>query len=154
MNVVLVQHSVEQSKKYCFSVPNQLLPHVKQGVHVICDTRRGNMPGIIASDVMSGEAADQEIDRILRECGASMPLKSISAVVENIDITNVSVPIRMEMSTPHKSKIDKRKRELKEFGCFHTNVRVENGILQDGYTAYLVSKNRGMNTIPVAILTR
>lgn len=152
MNIVLVRHSPEQSKKYCFSVPDQLLPHVKQGVHVICDTRRGNMPGIIVSDVMNGEAADQEINRMLRECGANMPLKSISAIVENIDITNVRVPIWMEVSTPHRSKIDQRKRELKEFGCFHTNVHVENGILKDGYTAYLVSKNKGMNTIPVAIL--
>jgi len=152
MNIVLVQHNTEQSKKYCFAVPDHLLPHVKKGVNVVCDTRRGNMPGIVVSDVMSGEVADQEIDRMIRECGARMPLKYISAVVETIDITDVRVPIWMEMSTPHKSKLDKRKRELQEFGCFHTNVRVENGILKDGYTAFLVGKNKGMNMIPVAVL--
>lgn len=154
MNVVLVQHNPEQSKKYCFAVKDRLLPYIRTGVNVVCDTRRGNMPGIVASEVMSGEAADQEINRMIRECGAQMPLKYISAVVETIDITDVRVPIWMEMSTPHQSKLDKRKRELQQFGCFHTNVLVEDGILKDGYTAFLVSKAKGMNMIPVAVLAQ
>lgn len=154
MNVVLIKHNTEQSKKYCFAVPDHLLPHVKMGVNVICDTRRGNMPGVVVSDVMSGDEADQEIERMLMECGARMPLKYISAVVETIDISDVRVPIWMEMSTPHKSKLDRRKRELQEFGYFHTNVCIEDGILKDGYTAFLVCKNKGMKMLPVAVLAR
>ena len=30
MNVVLIKHNTEQSKKYCFAVPDHLLPHPKK----------------------------------------------------------------------------------------------------------------------------
>lgn len=148
MNIVLVQHSEQQTRKYCFAVPDSLLTHIHLGVDVICDTRRGHTHGRVVSEVLTGEAAE----RIITDNHATTPLKNILAVVESIDISNVCVPIWMEASEPRKDKITKRKQELKNFGCVKTRVCVsEDGVLQDGYTAYLVCKNKGMTAIPVAV---
>lgn len=148
MNVVLVQHNKQNTKKYCFAVPDHLMPYIEYGADVICDTRRGNMPGKIVSPVMTGE----EADRAITDKHATTPLKNVISVVKNIDIGNVLIPISMELSEPRKEKLDKRKQELKSIGCVKTKVKVdEDGFLRDGYTAYLVCKNRGMAAIPVAV---
>jgi len=148
MNVVLVQHNEQSTKKYCFGVPDRLMPYVEYGSDVICDTRRGNMPGKIVSQIMT----DEEAGHAIAEHGVTIPLKNIVAVVKNINIANIQIPISMILSEPRESKLAKRRRELKTFGCVKTKVRVDDdGILRDGYTAYLVCKNKGMATIPVAI---
>lgn len=148
MNVVLVQHGSQQSKKYCFEVPDSLLSKVQLRAEVVCDTRRGYTHGHIVSDVADGEAAEH----MIAENGATLPLKSIFAVVDNVAIHGIRIPIWMELSKPNQYKIEKRKQELETYGCVRTKVRTdENGILQDGYTAYLACKNKGMDIIPVAI---
>lgn len=149
MNVVLIQHSEQQPRKYCFAVPDSLLPNIQYGADVICDTRRGHTHGRVVSEVLIGEAAE----RMIADNGTTMPLKNILAVVENIAISDIRIPIWMEMSEPRRDKIDRRKQELRTFGCVKTKVRVgEDGILQDGYTAYLVCKNKGMDAIPVVVM--
>lgn len=148
MNVILVQHNEQDQKKYCFAVPDHLISRIRRGVDVICDTGRGNMPGRVVSDVLTGE----EADRAIVDRHATMPLKSIISVVDKIDISSIQVPIWMELSKPRKDKLAKRKQEIETIGCVKTKVSVdEEGILQDGYTAYLVCKNMGMSEIPVAV---
>lgn len=148
MNVALVQHNQQNTRKYCFAVPDELIPHIKQDTRVVCDTVRGFMPGRIVSEILTGDSATQAIE----ERGAYMPLRNIVAVVNKVNISDIRIPIRMEMSTPHKFKIVRRESELKAFGCVRTKVVVDdNGILKDGYTAYLVCKNKGMSEIPFAV---
>lgn len=148
MNIVLVQHRPDSQRQYCFEVADRLLPYVHKGVKVVCDTKRGNEPGVIASDVLTDEDARSAII----EHGASFPLREIIAVIKEIDISNVRVPIRMLDSQPKEEKLHQRKAELKRLGGVATNVVVrDNGILCDGYTAYVVCKQRGMDKIPMLI---
>ncbi len=148
MNIVLVQHSEYCRKKYCFSVPDQFASCIKEGTRVICDTSMGQSSGTVVSEVLTGEAAD----RAIVEGHATMPLKSILAVVENVNIADVSIPIYMRFRRPRREKLIKRKQELFSLGCVTTKVYIdENGVLRDGYSAYLVCKNKGMSAIPVAI---
>ena len=148
MNIVLVKHSEQQTKKYCFSVPDSILPHIHQGANVICETRRGNNPGCVVSPVLSGEDAE----RVTAENGATTPLRNIIAVVKNIDIVGVRIPIWMELHQPHENKVERRRRELRSYGCVRTKVDIDDvGILLYGYTAYIACKDCGMSTIPVAV---
>lgn len=148
MNIVLVKHSEQQAKKYCFAVPDSVLPHIHQGDSVICETRRGNNPGCVVSSVLTGEDAE----RVMAENGATTPLRNIIAVVKNIDIVGIRIPIWMELHRPHENKVERRRRELRSYGCVRTKVDIDNGgILRDGYTAYIACKECGMSTIPVAV---
>lgn len=148
MNIVLVQHSEKQTQKFCFSIPDDVLPYIHQGTNVICETRRGKSPGCVVSPIFSGEDAE----RVMAENGATNPLRSIVAIVKNINMDSIRIPIWMELHEPHEDKIERRNRELKSLGCVRTKVDVgDDGVLKDGYTAYLACKKRGMSVIPVAV---
>lgn len=150
MNVVLVQHRGYDRKKYCFAVPDKLVSRVREGVSIVCDTRSGQKPGTAVSGVLTGEAADCAI----AAAHATMPLKPILAVVEDVSIVNVGIPDYMRFHKPRKEKLIKRKQELSSMGCVTTRVYIDyDGILRDGYSAYLVCKKRGMDAIPVAVFS-
>jgi len=147
MNVVLVQHNDARLKKYCFVVPDKLVPHIDLGTKVICDTQRGRVPGIIVSSVMTGE----EAYRTIESEHATFPLRSVVSIIKEIDIENIKVPVWMERSTPNKDKIRHRKQEIRLLGGVKTKVKINDGVLKDGYTAYLVCRNAGMSVIPVVV---
>lgn len=147
MNVVLVQHNNAHLKKYCFEVPDKLIPHIDLGTKVICDTQRGHVPGNVVSSVMTGEEADRTIEGE----HATLPLKSILSVIKEIDIENIEVPVWMKKSKPSKEKIWRRKQEIRLLGGVKTKVKIKDGVLKDGYTAYLVCRNAGMSAIPVVV---
>lgn len=74
MNIVLVKHS-ESPKQYAFYVPDELIPFVKKGQGVLCQTMRGLAYGETTTGVISGDGAKD----IAIAHGAYIPLKPIVA---------------------------------------------------------------------------
>lgn len=77
--------------------------------------------------------------------GATFPLRKIVATTVNIALDSIVIPNYMVRSRPSDEKIAKRFMEYYHNKRFNTNVVVaENGVLVDGYTAYLVAKVLGL----------
>ena len=55
MNIVFVKH--DSDKLFAFSVPKQLVPYLKKGQGVLCETMRGLAYGQTITGVISGEMA-------------------------------------------------------------------------------------------------
>lgn len=148
MNVVLVQHrNGERQKKYCFEIDDSLASLVSPGTEVVCETLRGRQIGTAVSEVMTGHKAMELLDTP----GVTLPLKRIAAVTSVVDISDVLVPIQFELSNPSKVKIRERKQELKTCGYVRTKMIVKDGLLVDGYMAYLAAKELGMNKIHILV---
>lgn len=149
MNVVLVQHRDDwkKQKKYCFEIDDPLARLVSPGAEVVCETRRGRQSGTVVSEVMTGDKAVEA----LNTPGVTLPLKRIMAVTFVVDISNVLIPIQFELSSPSEAKIRERKQELKTCGYVRTKVIVKDGLLIDGYTAYLAAKELGMDKIHILV---
>ena len=69
-----------------------------------------------------------------------------------IDVTSIIVPKAFKYSNPSTEKIAKRINEYRTHGKFKTPVVVgEDGMLKDGYTAYLVAKMLDITTLLVDV---
>lgn len=56
MNIVMVRHN-NQPKEFAFYVPDELVPHIKRGQGVLCQTMRGLAYGTTTTGVISGDGA-------------------------------------------------------------------------------------------------
>lgn len=74
MNIVMVKHN-NSPKEFAFYVPDELVPYVKKGQGVLCQTMHGLAYGTTMTGVISGDGAyDVAIAN-----GAYIPLKPIVA---------------------------------------------------------------------------
>lgn len=143
MKYVGVKHQPDQEQIYWFSVPDALEKMVFVGAKVWCNTRIGITTGKIVM-IMDG-FTEPDAKRII---GDYFPLKQLAAVEREFEIAEIHIPWDMESSTPSPDKIAKRVSELYSTGSFNTDVSCSAEMnLEDGYTAYLVAKMFGHNTI-------
>lgn len=141
MKAVLVEHT-GNGKPYCFSLPDWFDKDVPLGTNVVCRTRRGITRGMTVSNVYEGDFA--------REAaiynGAKFPLAKIEQVQLCVKPDDIVVPGIFKNSNPSARKLQRRRDEHAKYGKFLTPVVVSRrGVLQDGYTAYLVAKELGID---------
>lgn len=138
-----ILHDPNQTTVYWFKVPQKLAPYVRIGAEVHCDTRRGTQKGNIVS-LIDGMTEEQ----IKPLIGDHTPMKHITAVMTDLDMNSIHVPWSLVNTNPNPSKIEKRVKEFYRRGMFDTEVRfTDSGALMDGYTAYLVAKMFGHDTL-------
>ena len=147
MNIVEVKHE-DQEKTYWFEVPRKLIPYLKKGDPVLCDTRKGRCFGVAQTGVLSGDG----IGRLAASNGAKFPLRQVCAVKMGYPIGQIRIENKMKATRPNKKKIIARLNEYYDHGAFNTVLVVDsNHYLKDGYTAYLVAKMFDLPEIPVMI---
>lgn len=147
LHIVAVGHKTGQEKRYWFEVPEKLVPLIKSGTKVLCNTRYGQQSGIAKTEVLSGD----EVKQLAEIEGAKFPLNQIVAVRQDVPMYGIKIGRYLTGRLPSKSKMIERLDEFYDIGVFRTKVVIDDeGWLLDGYSAYLVAKMFGMNSIPVA----
>ncbi len=143
MKVAMVKHT-PAGKVFWFSVPDRFVNEIHPGSHVACDTARGRKFGVVV-----GSPLDEEDARaVAMASGARFPLREISAVATKVPMQNIKIPKYISRTKPRDEKISKRFMEAYHNGEFNTSVVVnKNGMLMDGYSAYLVAKKLGLDFI-------
>lgn len=145
MNVVLVKHG-SCGKAYWFEAPDQIVPQLLPGTRVTCDTVRGKKSGVTVGSVVSSN----DVMEIMQVSGATFPLRKILNAAHDIKLADITIPNYMAQHRPSDALISKRFLEYYHTMQFQTKVTVdENGVLKDGYSAYLVAKLLGLSTISV-----
>ena len=140
MNVAMVKHG-NSEKIYWFEVPARLSDAIKPGIRVACHTARGRKYGIVVGSVVN----KADVHELMVASGATFPLRQIVATTADIALDSIAIPDYMKHSKPSDEKIAKRFMEYYHNKKFNTNVLVaDNGLLLDGYTAYLVAKVLGL----------
>lgn len=143
MKCVGVRHKPEHSNLFWFEVPESLEAITQIGTQVICDTRKGNSTGVV--DILV-EGLDS-IESIEFFKGLT-PLKRIIAAKKEFELSDIHIPWDMASSAPSSDKITKRINEFYTTGAFQTPIICgADGNLQDGYTAYLVARMFGHDTL-------
>lgn len=143
MNVVMVKHG-SCGKVYWFEVPDQISPKLLPGTRVVCDTVRGKQYGVIVGTVVSSD----DVMEIMLASGAVFPLRKILDTAHDIELTDIIIPDYMARHLPSDILLSKRFLEYYHTMQFNTNVVVdENGVLKDGYSAYLVAKALRLSVI-------
>jgi len=145
MKVAMVKHS-PNSKTYWFEVPEFLSDKITPNMCVACDTVRGLETGVVVGSILSMD----DVRDVMLASGAKLPLKKIVAIPQEIPIDEIKIPMYMSRTTPRDEKIAKRFLEYYHTGKFNTNVALNSdGLLRDGYSAYLVAKKIGLPSITV-----
>lgn len=143
MKYVAVQHNPGDTKVWWFAVPEKLESKVYIGAVVVCDTRKGKAKGGVVH-IMEG--IPQEKARSI--IGDRFPLKSIIAVYIDAPMEDIYIPMGFLARYPSPNKIALRVAEFYDTGRFDTRVVFDqDGQLKDGYTAYLVAKMFGHDTL-------
>lgn len=144
--IALVKHNPRGKKTFCFKVPEDLKSLIKIGDKVLCDTRIGISLGEVVLIIDCN--LDKEAQSLV---GVSDSLKEIIAVETKIPTEKVLIPSAFKNSFPSLQKINNRLKEYKATGTlktFITFIAQENGcVLIDGYTAYLVARMFGLETL-------
>lgn len=143
MMYVGVKHKPEHDNLFWFSVPDSISKHIKVGAQVLCDTKKGASFGVVVS-IIEGVSQKKAAGVI----GDYFPLKGVLAVKRDVDISDIHIPWEMRQSSPSPDKIALRIKELYDTCYFHTPVTCSaDNNLQDGYTAYLVARMFGHETL-------
>lgn len=143
MKYVAVKHKPTHTNVWWFSVPEELNDMVHVGAEVLCNTRKGSASGKIEA-VMDG-LSQSDAEKII---GNHFPLKSLIAVSVDYDMDGIHIPYHIASSNPAPEKISQRMIEFYSAGKFNTPVIFSaDGNLRDGYTAYLVAKMFGHDTL-------
>lgn len=146
MKYVGVRHT-QSNQLYWFSVPEELLDYIIAGTNVICDTRKGETEGVVER-VLDG-FSEGEVRQISDN---RYPFKSIIGALVDYGVSNIHIPWEMEASSPSPDEMCSRMREFYSTGAFKTRIVVAtDGTLLDGYTAYLVAKMFGHDSLRVVM---
>ena len=148
MNIVFVKHKDDQNRQFCFAVSERLAPFVHKGVELLCNTRYGAQAAVAQTGVISGEGAED----LAKQNGATFPLRDVIGLVGSVDMDTITIPPFLKSTIPSGKKIAQRIDELKNFGHFYTRVEIIDGVLHDGYTAYLVCKMLDLKNLPYVML--
>ncbi len=143
MKVAMVKHT-PVGQVFWFGVPDRFVNDIHPGSRVACDTVRGRKFGVVVGSPLNEEDARE----VAVASGARFPLCQISAVATKVPMQNIKIPKYMARTKPRDEKISKRFMEVYHNGEFNTSVVVnKNGMLVDGYSAYLVAKKLGLDLI-------
>lgn len=145
MNVVMVKHG-SCGRVYWFEVPDQIGHQLLPGTRVACDTVRGKKYGVTVGSVVDSD----DVMEVMQTSGATFPLRKIIDAARDIRLTSITIPGYMAQHSPCDALLSKRFLEYYHNAQFNTKVVVdENGVLKDGYSAYLVAKMLGLSVISV-----
>ena len=136
-----VQHKSNDNKIFWFIVPESLADTIKLGTKVVCDTRKGRDLGLVVSIIEGAEA---------RHLVPYRPTREIVAVEQDFELSKIHIPYDWNLAStnPSVDKISQRINEYYQSGRFKTVVLCHpDGTLRDGYTAYLVAKMFGHDTL-------
>ena len=75
MNIIIATHG--NKKKLCFTVPDEMAPHIKKGAVLVVETARGEAIATAVTGVISGPGADD----VARAHGAHFPMKPVICVL-------------------------------------------------------------------------
>ena len=112
MKVAMVKHTAN-GKVFWFEVPDGL-GEITPNSSVMCDTARGRQYGTIVGAVCD----ESDVHDVMVASGASLPLRKITDVVQAVPMDTIKIPEYMARTKPSDN----------------------NGLLKDGYSAYLVAK--------------
>lgn len=144
MKVAMVKHT-PCGKVFWFEIPEHLEGKVQIGSRVACDTARGRRYGI----VVAADLDEQDVKEVMVASGATFPLRKIVATAQMVLMSSIKIPAYMARTKPADGKIAKRFLEFYHTGQFNTNIALhDNGVLADGYSAYLVAKKIGLAFLP------
>lgn len=150
MNVVMAKHG-SCGKVYWFEVPDHLDSQMLPGTRVACDTVRGKKYGVTVWSVVSSD----DVMEVMQASGATFPLRKILDAARDIKLADITIPDYMARHSPCDALLSKRFLEYYHTTQFNTKVVVdENGVLKDGYSAYLVAKVMGLEVISAIIKRR
>ena len=144
MTVVLVKHHPWQKKEYAFALPECLEPYTDEHSKVTCKTSTGKSYGVVTAILENPSA-----ERLKEISGADYDtLRQIVAVQTDYPMDRIHISSSFKRTKPNSQKIVQRITEWYKSQTFNTNVVIsKDGDLIDGYTAYLVSKMFGCNTL-------
>lgn len=146
-NIVFVR--LENKREYCFLLPPELIWFVKTGSHVLCDTSKGRIWGVVTHPPIGGTGAVEKAKRK----GATFPLRQIVACRDyKYPVADIVLPHYLQRSRPRAVKLERRMHEYIDKKQFNTKVKIAaDGTLLDGYTAYLVCKMWDIKKISAVI---
>ena len=146
MKCVGVRHKPEHKNIVWFLVPELLEPITQIGSQVICGTKKDEMTGVVISIREGVDSEEENIKNFFK----SYILKKNIATQTKFNLSDIHIPLYMERSSPSPNKIAKRVDEFYRTGSFKTPIICSpDGNLHDGYTAYLVAKMFGHDTLTV-----
>lgn len=145
MIYLAVKHEKQPDKLFWFACPDSLVPHVRPGSAVLCATRYGEQPGLVAAVLRCDSAA------LMRQIAAlpdQTPLRFVTAVQTDMPLSDLWISGAFRQTQPSPGKLRNRELEYAISGAFDTRVAFdENGMLLDGYTAYLTAQKLGHSTL-------
>lgn len=144
MKVAMVKHK-PCGKVFWFEIPQYLEGKLAPGSAVACDTARGRQYGV----VVAADLDVTDIKGLMVASGAKFPLRKIEATTQKVFLGSIKIPEYMTLTSPRDEKIARRFLEFYHTGRFDTIIALDdNGVLVDGYTAYLVAQKIGLPYIP------
>lgn len=144
MKVALVKHT-PNGKAFWFEIPEHLECKIKIGARIACDTARGRRYGIVVAIALD----EHGVKEIMVASGATFPLRKIVATAHKVRLSDIKIPAYMTRTKPSDEKIAKRFLEFYHTGQFDTTIALDdNGVLVDGYSAYLVAKTLNLIFLP------
>ena len=128
-------------KEFIFGVPSKFENKIYPGISVLCKTKRNDREYGIVQNIYDADTYQ-----------GNSPKKQVVAVETLFPIAFITIPEHFSATIPGKSKMDKRRNEYENFGEFRTTIIVNAaGLLLDGYTAYLVAKEKGLTNLRLFI---
>ncbi|SDY83765.1 host factor-I protein [Thermoactinomyces sp. DSM 45892] len=75
----------------------------------------------------------------------------ITKAMAMVELDRIQIPFELEQSKPREEKLDRIRQHLEKTGELDTCIVVhqETMLLVDGYTRYIVAKERGIASVPV-----
>lgn len=148
MKYVGVRHKPEQTKIYWFVISDEVIRDSKDaselhyGDLVLCKTRIGDQAGMVVA-ILDVDKKDDEY--ILKLTGGHKPTMPIIAVYKLVDINEIKIPLIFLKNPPQSYKIQKRRNTSCRSELFLSTDIVISGdrYLIDGYSAYMVARERG-----------
>lgn len=143
MKVAMVKHT-PAGQVFWFGVPDRFVNDIHPGSRVACDTAWGQNLGVVVGSPLN----EKDVKAIAIASGAKFPLRQIVAVATPVPMQDIKISKYMSCTKPRDEKISKRFLEVYHNGEFNTSVVIgKDGVLVDGYSAYLVAKELGLDSI-------
>lgn len=140
-----VKHKPESNRLFWFSVPDNISHRVLLGSRIVCDTRQGNNERGVVCQINNQVLDADGVKRLTN----NRPIKSITGVECDFNLADIKIPSKFARSNIHEEKLQKRIEEFEATGMFNTSVivRASDGMLKDGYSAYMAAIRLGRSTI-------
>lgn len=149
MTFAKVKHQANPEREFWFEVARELCNHIHVGDEVLCDTAKGLVRGRVVKTI-SGFSEDEFVEQY-----GFYPSADIVGMYTNyVSPEIIGIPQHIANSRPSIGKIKKRIEEFYATGGFKTKIEVDTTLtLKDGYTAYLVAKMFGVDTLQNCLIS-